>query len=34
MGETDEAQANYDQLIEEGKIPKDYAPKDITFETK
>ena len=34
MGETEEAQVNYDKLIEEGKIPKDYAPKEITFETK
>ena len=34
MGETDEARVNYDKLIEEGKIPKDYTPKEITFETK
>ena len=34
MGETSEGQINYDKLIEEGKIPADYVPKDITFEAK
>ena len=34
MGETNEAQANYDKLIEEGKILKDYVPKEITFLNK
>ena len=31
LGETNEAQVNYDKLIEEGKIPADYVPKDISF---
>ena len=29
LGETNEAQVNYNKLIEEGKIPADYIPKDI-----
>ena len=31
LGETNEAQVNYDKLIEEGKNPADYVPKDISF---
>ena len=34
MGETSEAQVNYDKLIEEGKIPADYVPKDIVFKVE
>jgi TPR repeat protein len=30
----DEGKVNYDKLIEEGKIPADYAPKEVTFEEK
>ena len=34
LGETSESQANFDQLVEEGKIPVDYTMNPDTFGEK